>query len=607
MKDLSTVLTEVLEEQQTHCLISSSEFIADLISSVGKSKYKLPVIHDRNKFSVFKNSQLVFDPRNEPPFQLQKLRLEVSERCKFARTWICSEKYKKASNILSPSCIPESGNEMEAFLWAYSLFLSGEKIRLEAIYEKKKHNNLQFSSVSNKYISLLSSELSKWYSEYQSGGQQSASTPYLLFIYGKVLLSTPEKENGAKILIETWDSLVEIATESWFDDNYYNMLPAHWCSTFIKASLAMKYHLFHEAYLNYTFLFYLFPNSLYLLSKSAVCLYELKKHEHATQLFHLVMKKDPTFLDGMDTFSDMLLVTNSKKDLGYLAHLALKADQFSPITSHIIGNFCSMTLNHEKAISYFGRALRLAPEKSSLYIMMGQEYMEIKEVDLSLKYYLKAGEIDPSNYKAWFGLGQAYQLSKMYCLAETYFRKCTVLQPYQVSCWQALAGCYEHLKKYSFAITCYKRAYSNYTGQQGEYKSAFKLAKLYAKLSLDPHKSFDYGQNKFKHIPQQYKDMFGEPNSFCYEEPDIIVATRGKENLQRKAAKYYDIYLKSSSPLHWRKVEALKFLICFFEKKEIYSNCERYAKMLKNIGADGDEEVNKILEKYITRSGFPES
>ena len=46
--------------------------------------------------------------------------------------------------------------------------------------------------------------------------------------------------------------------------------------------------------------------------------------------------------------------------------------------------------NHEKAVVYFQRALRLNPQYTSAYTLMGHEFMETKNTSAAIEAYRKA-------------------------------------------------------------------------------------------------------------------------------------------------------------------------------------------------------------------------
>lgn len=102
---------------------------------------------------------------------------------------------------------------------------------------------------------------------------------------------------------------------------------------------------------------------------------------------------------------------------------------------------------HEKAILYFQRALRLDRSYLSAWTLMGHEYVELKNTGAAIHAYRQAVEISPRDYRAWYALGQTYEILQMPFYALFYYRKATALRPYDARMWSALAGCYRLLNR----------------------------------------------------------------------------------------------------------------------------------------------------------------
>ena len=68
---------------------------------------------------------------------------------------------------------------------------------------------------------------------------------------------------------------------------------------------------------------------------------------------------EPYRLECVDTFSNILYVKESKRELSSLAHACVQVDKYRPETCCVIGNYYSLKAEHEKAVLYFRRALKL--------------------------------------------------------------------------------------------------------------------------------------------------------------------------------------------------------------------------------------------------------
>ncbi|CAG8857420.1 4271_t:CDS:2, partial [Gigaspora margarita] len=76
-------------------------------------------------------------------------------------------------------------------------------------------------------------------------------------------------------------------------------------------------------------------------------------------IFENIIKSDPYRLDDIDLYSNILYVLEGKSaKLSFLAHMSCHTDKFRSETMCIVGNYYSSKSEHEKAISYFRRALQ---------------------------------------------------------------------------------------------------------------------------------------------------------------------------------------------------------------------------------------------------------
>jgi tetratricopeptide (TPR) repeat protein len=79
-----------------------------------------------------------------------------------------------------------------------------------------------------------------------------------------------------------------------------------------------------------------------------------------------------------------------------------------------VGNYYSARREHEKAVLYFRRALRLDAACLSAWTLMGHEYVELKNTAAAVECYRRAVDANARDYRAWYGLGQTYEILQMY-------------------------------------------------------------------------------------------------------------------------------------------------------------------------------------------------
>ena len=294
---------------------------------------------------------------------------------------------------------------------------------------------------------------------------------YGQYVYGLTLreLQRPEEARAAfqaacalcPCFWGAWTELAASLPDHKSLDELEPSLPAHWMATFFRAHANLEGQQNMAAIGHYEELLAYFPSSPYVQCQLAHARYNLREFDDAQAGFEALLKRDPYRLDQVDTYSNILYVKESKRALSSLAHTCVSIDKYRPETCCVIGNYYSLKAEHEKAVLYFRRALKLNRHFLSAWTLMGHEYVELKNTAAAVDAYRHAVDINPKDYRAWYGLGQTYEILTMYFYALFYYRKATALRPYDARMWCAMAGCYERLNRKSDAIQCYQRAESN--------------------------------------------------------------------------------------------------------------------------------------------------
>jgi anaphase-promoting complex subunit 8 len=230
------------------------------------------------------------------------------------------------------------------------------------------------------------------------------------------------------------------------------------------------------------------------LCQTATAHYNLREFDEAESLFEELLRTDPYRIEGMDTYSNILYVKECFAALSHLAHKAILTDKYRPEACCIIGNYYSLKAQHEKAVLYFRRALKLNRKYLSAWTLMGHEYVEMKNTPAAIDAYRRAVDINPRDYRAWYGLGQTYEILAMPYYALYYYRRATQLRPNDARMWCAMGQCYENeqLQMHASAIRCYRRAVSN---NDREGIALHKLAKLHNQLGQTDQAAHYYKKN----------------------------------------------------------------------------------------------------------------
>eukprot|EP00904_Undaria_pinnatifida_P003166 jgi/Undpi1/12850/HiC_scaffold_7.g02517.m1 len=452
-------------------------------------------------------------------------------RVVFAKTLMDVGEFERASKVfgdgpLQPPTATGDGDRAlhshACFLRWYSLFLAGERRREE---ESQLTDALQRRRQVNPNLKALHAELS-------ACDMEGSLDSFGLFIYGAVLkamrgegrgcgantpplqtpaasssttpsahqvptafrtprpgrddLKTPTNARGPSVIPGA--PPIKAANAQEVLVRSLRLFPYNWSAwqdlaslcldsdTFFLQHLMVEQHRCKDALSILDYLQLSFPASSYVLSQTAVAHYHLRNFDEGHKDFKELRARDPLRMEGLDVFSNILYVKECKAELSFLAHTTAKSAPLRPETNCIIGNYYSLKGQHEKAVVYFSKALRLDRRCLSAWTLMGHEFVELKNSGAAIESYRQAVEINPKDYRAWYGLGQAYEILQMHLYAIYYYRRATALRPYDARMWIAMGQCLEKLGKRGEAISTYERAMAN---DDREGISLIRLANLY--------------------------------------------------------------------------------------------------------------------------------
>ncbi|KAL6588441.1 hypothetical protein U3516DRAFT_575081, partial [Neocallimastix sp. 'constans'] len=242
-------------------------------------------------------------------------------------------------------------------------------------------------------------------------------------------------------------------------------------------------------------------------------------------------------------FSHVLYVTGNATKLSYLAHNCCLIDRYRQETCCIIGNYYSLRKEHEKAVLYFQRALKLNKNYISAWTLMGHEYLELKNTQAAIESYRRAIDLNQRDYRAWYGLGQIYEVLRMPYYSLYYYQQAASLRPYDSRMWVALAQCYDYIDHHIEAIKCYKRAL---IGGDSSPIVLIKLANIYAKLE-----NIDTAAYYYRLSLLEYKKLNNIEDS-NYQEGCIFMA-----NYYKKRKNYSDAEKYLQDVLHTEEGKSL--------------------------------------------------
>ncbi|KAL5061817.1 hypothetical protein RYX36_023554 [Vicia faba] len=402
-----------------------------------------------------------------------------------AKSYFDCREYKRAAHVLRDQIGRKS-----LFLRCYALYLAGEKRKEEEMIELE--GPLGKSNAGNQELVSLEKELSTL-------RKNGTIDPFCLYLYGVILKQKGNENLARTVLVESvnsypwnWNVWTELQSLCNSVDTLNSLnLSSHWMKEFFLASVYQELRMHSESLLKYEYLLGTFGFSNYIQAQIAKVQYSLKEFDQVEAIFEELLRNDPYRVEDMDMYSNVLYSKECFSALSYLAHRVFLTDKYRPESCCIIGNYYSLKGQHEKAVVYFKRALKLNKNYLSAWTLMGHEFVEMKNTPAAVDAYRRAVDIDPCDYRAWYGLGQAYEMMGMPFYALHYFKKSVFLQPTDSRLWIAMAQCYEteQLRMLDDAIKCYKRASEC---NDREAIALHQLAKLHSELERPDEAAYYY-------------------------------------------------------------------------------------------------------------------
>ncbi|WFD34721.1 Anaphase-promoting complex subunit 8 [Malassezia cuniculi] len=292
---------------------------------------------------------------------------------------------------------------------------------------------------------------------------------FLLFLKGVILQRLHKRVEAMDCLIRSvqrfpynWSAWLELSRTLSPDgserEQILDLLPQSFMSVFFMEHSVRQSAQGDAAGLNrIDALLEVFPNSAYLVTCRAQCLYLGQELEEAADTFEQALRLDPFRLDGLSEYSNTLYVLDNAEALSQLVQQFAHVGRDRPEVCCLVGNYYNQRGDHFRAVEAFRRALRLDRGCVAAWILLGHEYLELKNSHAAAEMYRRALEINPQDYRPWHGLGQVYELNEAWSFAIHYYQKCAAIRPYDARMWASLGVCYERLGRTADAVACFKR------------------------------------------------------------------------------------------------------------------------------------------------------
>ncbi|KAK3590022.1 hypothetical protein CHS0354_041047 [Potamilus streckersoni] len=408
-------------------------------------------------------------------FQEGEVDIQEYDRIILATSYFDLKEYDRAAFFLQDCKSPKG-----YFLYMYSIYIAEEKRKVDNASDSIGPPD----KMENEHLKSLRIKLSKKHAARELDG-------FCLYLYGVVLKKLDLVKDAMDIFVEAlnkeplhWGTWQELATLITDREMLLSLpLPSHWMKQLFIAQVYIELQLNEDALQIFHNLEKKgIANSTYILSQIAVAYHNMRDVDRAVTAFTELQKMDPCRLENMDIYSNLLYIKEMRPELAHLAHKCCAIDKYRVETCCVIGNYYSLRSQHEKAVLYFQRSLKLNPHYLAAWTLMGHEFMELKNTSAAIQAYRQAIEVNRRDYRAWYGLGQTYEILKMpyYCLY--YYRMAQQLRPNDSRMIVALGEAFEKLDKLQEAKKCFWKAQS--VGDV-EGTALIKLAKLHERLHED--------------------------------------------------------------------------------------------------------------------------
>ncbi|EPR79572.1 Cell division control protein CDC23-like protein [Spraguea lophii 42_110] len=185
--------------------------------------------------------------------------------------------------------------------------------------------------------------------------------------------------------------------------------------------------------------------------------YQLKEYNKSVEYFKNVLLRD-CYVEYLDMYSNILYINGDKCGVSNISINLLYFHPFRGESMSAIANYYSIEGDRMKAIEYFKKSIRLERRFVANWVLIGHEFMEMKNYDKAVGAYGLSLAKNSSDFRGWFGMAQSYVNLNAFNYGLYFFKKAVELNEKDGYLWVCLGNCYLKIKKTKESLECYLRA-----------------------------------------------------------------------------------------------------------------------------------------------------